>query len=106
AWRLDENAPERCFAYGGDADNLYSTTITVTETNPAWSASGKDSANAPTVLLGVGARALGTVLNVEAADTILKERTGRTDSVFTISLLLSWSFNLFHQHAEAVPTTP
>lgn len=106
AWCLDPEKRERFFAYGGAAANLYSTHITVDEINPPYHAEGNDSGTAPTVLLGVGAKALGTVVNAELAETFLKERNGRSDAVLTVSLLLSWSFNFINRQAEAEPVHP
>lgn len=90
-WHYSEERPEQLFAYAGGAYNLFSTKITVDDPRLAAPASSSDSAAAPTLLVGVGAGGGSVAINIEAGGTFIKQRTGRSDVVPTVGVILSWT---------------
>ena len=97
AWRSRPDDPNTAFMYAGAGWNALFSEISVAELAPAYSASGKDSAGAPTVLAGAGGLWRGLAANAEAAVTFVPERSGRTDAVLTVAAILTWQGKLFNR---------
>ena len=95
-WRSSPEKADTAFLYGGGGLNMFSTRISVEESSPPLAAEDKDSATAPTVLVGFGTGFATTLqINLEVGATMVKQRTGRSDTVPTGSVVLTWAGKLF-----------